>query len=179
MSPRLGHFNKEKSGKWAFFHSMQEATFIKIAWYSLRVVQNPNRLDQNTPKKPCTKWTGCKRYSTPHQGKETVIMTASPTGRQHRKEVKIAPYLTPQGKNSWIKCKTQNFLTLKKKMITASTLDIEGLFKTQSIDCKCYWWICLLKWGILNQKYHMVKPSKKVKSQVTNQEKLKCKLRPQ
>ena len=118
MSPRLGHFNKEKSGKWAFFHSMQEATFSKIAWYSLRVVQNPNRLDQNTPKKPCTKWTGCKRYSTPHQGKETVIMTASPTGRQHRKEVKIAPYLTPQGKNSWIKCKTQNFLTLKKKMIT-------------------------------------------------------------
>ena len=118
---------------------MQEATFIKIAWYSLRVVQNPNRLDQNTPKKPCTKWTGCKRYSTPHQGKETVIMTASPTGRQHRKEVKIAPYLTPQGKNSWIKCKTQNFLTLKKKMITASTLDIEGLFKTQE-----YWLQVLL-----------------------------------
>lgn len=42
-------------------------------------------------------------------------MTASPAGRQHRKEVKIAPYLIPQGKNSCIKCKTQNFLTLKKR----------------------------------------------------------------
>lgn len=114
----------------------------------------------------------------PHWGKETVIMTASPTGHQHRKEVKIVPYFIPQWKNSWVKCKTK-FSNSQEKMITASTLGIEGLYKTQSMDCKCYWWICLLKWGILNQKYLMVKPSKKVKSQVTNQEKLKCKSIPQ
>lgn len=39
-----------------------------------------------------------KGYSTAHWGKETVIMTASPTS-QHRKEVEIAPYHAT-GKNS-------------------------------------------------------------------------------